>query len=176
MASDIDPLKICMVAGAIVRSTYYSSPSVYHSIRKVIEAVRAGKVNRWHTVPTAAKQTNAEHQWSVAVIILSIYPDCSINLLKAALMHDAHEKVFGDVPRPAFEGLPDLKEKDNEARDKFVDQYHKNLFGELTDKEKKVLAFADRLEHYIHIANLADDKAEIAEAIKEEIAGWGIGL
>jgi hypothetical protein len=57
-------------------------------------------VHRWHTNPHLARmlQTNAQHSGSMAALALELWPDCSRDLLKACILHDAPEAVTGDMP------------------------------------------------------------------------------
>ena len=67
------------------------------------DIIRAGRVARWHANPDMAhiRETNAEHQWMVAVILLQLLPKDAAplaeHLIFAALHHDVGE-VIGDPP------------------------------------------------------------------------------
>ena len=63
--------------------------------KKILDS---GIVKRYHTCDTIKEQNTASHQWGVAMICLSLKPDCSKDLLVHALLHDAAEKVTGDIP------------------------------------------------------------------------------
>jgi len=67
-----------------------------------MKGVRAGgNVKRWHTVPTIQNQTVGHHSWGVAIICHVLWPNCSRDLLVAALQHDLAEHIVGDAPFPA---------------------------------------------------------------------------
>jgi hypothetical protein len=57
-------------------------------------------VHRWHTNPHLSRmaQTNAQHSGSMAALALALWPDCSRDLLKACILHDAPEAATGDMP------------------------------------------------------------------------------
>jgi 5'-deoxynucleotidase YfbR-like HD superfamily hydrolase len=76
------------------------------NIRKVLQS---GDVVRFHNSIGMDKQKNSEHEWEVALILQHIYPECSKQLLLAALTHDAAEYYTGDIPFPAKQASPELK-------------------------------------------------------------------
>jgi 5'-deoxynucleotidase YfbR-like HD superfamily hydrolase len=71
----------------------------------------AGNVLRWHTWPVSRNQTNAEHQWNVARIVLAINPGASRELIMEAMFHDLGEIATGDPPYPIKRENPRLKEE-----------------------------------------------------------------
>jgi len=64
-----------------------------------VELLDVGEVKRYHATDVTP-ETLAHHMWGVAIICLTIWPDRH-DLLKAALLHDAHERIIGDAPSPA---------------------------------------------------------------------------
>jgi len=76
------------------------------NIRKVLQS---GNVVRFHSSIGMDKQKNSEHEWEVALILQYIYPQCSKELLLAALTHDAAEYYTGDIPFPTKQASPELK-------------------------------------------------------------------
>jgi hypothetical protein len=68
-----------------------------------IKAYDSGQVMRFHANPQMNRrmQTNADHQWGCAIIALSIAPElCTQDFLVHALLHDAGERLSGDLPAP----------------------------------------------------------------------------
>lgn len=68
-----------------------------------IKAYDSGQVLRFHANPQMNRrmQTNADHQWGCAIIALSIAPElCTKEFLVHALLHDAGERLSGDLPAP----------------------------------------------------------------------------
>ena len=103
-----------------------------------------GTVRRFHTTPIIGEQTNAEHQWGVAVIVNYIYPQASKGLILAALHHDSYEHITGDLPAPVKWGYPEL-----DKAIKAVERSLHNKFGimpALSAEELSVLKAADLLE------------------------------
>ena len=107
--------------------------------------IRAGGlVRRWHTIPTINDETVAHHSWGVATVLLELWPDCSRDLLIAALYHDVHEHVTGDIPKPAFWRSPEL----GTLVDCIKDEVNRELgiLPSLTIEEQKQLAIADMFD------------------------------
>jgi len=72
------------------------------------EFMRAGHIQRWHTVNTVKTQTVAEHAYMVTIIAMELFANvigfddpAEVNqLMAAALFHDAPEIRYGDIPTP----------------------------------------------------------------------------
>jgi len=107
---------------------------------------RSGRVLRWHSYPEIECQTNAQHQWGVAVIIMANHPNPSAELLKAALLHDAGEIVVGDMPKPCKDKKPELLAEYEKAEALALDGMGIKL--NLTKKEQAWLEWAGRAEAY----------------------------
>lgn len=69
----------------------------------------AGCVLRYHTWPHVRSQSNAEHSWQVARLLLAIWPDAPRNVIVYCLTHDVGEVGTGDAPFPIKRDNPDLK-------------------------------------------------------------------
>lgn len=85
---------------------------------KAKEVWKSGFVRRWHCHPDLAStnQTNAAHQWGVAIIAMHLFPDDD-DLLKAALLHDVGEVHLGDLSAPAKRSNHRLAHAYKEAED-----------------------------------------------------------
>jgi 5'-deoxynucleotidase YfbR-like HD superfamily hydrolase len=70
-----------------------------HQMITKAELLDVGEVKRYHATDVTP-ETLAHHMWGVAIICLVVWPDHH-DLLKAALLHDAHERIVGDMPSPA---------------------------------------------------------------------------
>lgn len=99
----------------------------------------AGAVQRWHTLPHHGEQIVAAHSWGVAAFILTfhdgnpsantefrndagqtvILPGPSPRLVRAAILHDSHERWSGDNPSPARRAMPSLQQGEDEAQERF---------------------------------------------------------
>lgn len=77
----------------------------------MITEIRNGhNVKRFHTTERIREETVGHHSAGVASIILRLDPECSKDILVAALMHDVPEAYTGDVPATAkwdHDGLAD---------------------------------------------------------------------
>ena len=62
----------------------------------------AGNVSRCHTIPYSGSYTIAQHCYGAVSILLLLHPKPSVNLVKAVMWHDVHERYLGDVPAPAL--------------------------------------------------------------------------
>lgn len=104
----------------------------------------SGKVRRWHTHHNM-DQNNADHSWGVAMILLSIHPEPSLDLIRAAMMHDCGEYLTGDVPGFAKQRNPEL-----EKQLKFAEADAMGALGfrppELSKTDQAWLSLADALE------------------------------
>lgn len=125
------------------------------------ELLLAGRVRRWHTLP-GLNQDIASHSWGIAVLMLLREPNVTLNLIKAALLHDIHEEQFGDMPSQA-KGNPHLR-----AAELLAEDGRQKYFGfapnELSDREKAQLQYYDKLEalHFLH-SNADNERRKSAE-------------
>lgn len=64
-----------------------------------------GETARFHTCTLLRQDTVAQHSYGVACVIMHLYPQAQVHLLRAALKHDMAEAFTGDIPSPAKRGL-----------------------------------------------------------------------
>lgn len=125
-----------------------------------------GTVERYHTLMPATRQTTAHHSWGVAMIILTLHPKPSLDLIRAALMHDMAEKITGDAPYAAKREWPEigigLKKAETEINNTLE-------MPKLTQREKEWLKAADQAEAFVwcRLMNERGDRRflDIASAI-----------
>jgi len=108
------------------------------NIRKILQS---GNVVRFHNSIGMDKQKNSEHEWEVALILQHIYPDCSKQLLLAALTHDAAEYFTGDIPFPTKQASPELKSVLDRLEQQWEEQ--NGVHFDLHPEEKFFLKLAD---------------------------------
>lgn len=108
------------------------------NIRKILQS---GNVVRFHNSIGMDCQKNSDHQWEVALILQHIYPQCSKELLLAALTHDAAEYFTGDIPFPTKQASPELKS----VLDKLEREWEERMgvHFDLHPEEKFFLKLAD---------------------------------
>ena len=107
--------------------------------KKKLSLWRSGaKVERAHTVPHVGSYSVGEHAHGVASLILLAHPNPSVNLLRAAITHDLHEYLVGDLPSFV---------KNDAFRDKELDAMRSiSTTTDLSDHEELWLLAADRAE------------------------------
>ncbi len=108
----------------------------------------AGDVQRWHSTPHLQDASLARHQWGVAVLLLELVSEPSVELIRAGLLHDVPERWHGDTPSPARREYPSLQEgEDRASTDVWAKLYRpadsrsRGLL--LTEVERSWLSFCD---------------------------------
>ena len=117
-------------------------------------AFRAGFTRRWHTNPDLA-HTNDRidgHAGRVARIILMMHPSPSLELVRAALIHDDGESLTGDLPGPFKAAMPPEvgRHFDRAESAEIIDIWGRGF--RLTGQEVSWLKFADRLDAFMWCA------------------------
>lgn len=79
-----------------------------NALHEIMLLREAASVQRYHTQRMQRKQELNAHSYGVAMLVQHLYPECSRDLLLAALYHDLPEYFTGDVPAPAKRGIPQL--------------------------------------------------------------------
>lgn len=111
-------------------------------------AYDSGQVTRYHANPQMNRrmQTIADHQWGVAIIALSIAPElCTKDFLLNALLHDAGERLSGDLPAPFKNAHCEIADLHRGAEEGL----RNSLIGELPeldDQQELLLKIADICE------------------------------
>jgi 5'-deoxynucleotidase YfbR-like HD superfamily hydrolase len=148
--------------------------------------LNSGDVVRFHNHSGIDKQKNSEHQWGVALVLEFIYPNCSKELLKAALTHDAHEYFTGDIPFPIKQHSQELKTLLAKLENEW--EIRNGVKYDLNWEEHAALKLADVLEgmHYclsqVKIGNINAKRpfrkwrAFLNEFIKEHSVNAGDNL
>jgi 5'-deoxynucleotidase len=113
---------------------------------------RSGFVQRYHTNPEMAHlgQTNAQHQWGVAVLLFSLFGDrANTALIWEALHHDCGEAGTADMSAPNKRRHPWLARANAEA-----EAEERVWMGApvavLTDDEAAILKLCDGLEAWLY--------------------------
>lgn len=115
-------------------------------MKDINEIWRSGLVRRWHCNPDLAhtNQTNAAHQWGVAMIAMYLFPGYT-SLIEKALTHDIGEVNIGDVSAEAKRSNTELKKLLKEEEDRNL----KSMGLEDTDPTNDCLHLCDMLEAYM---------------------------
>lgn len=141
----------------------------------------SGKVRRWHT-HHSMEQTNADHCWGVAMILIKLVkPEPSKELLIAALFHDVGEYLAGDMPGYAKQKDPIMKLA-MDAAERCARHAIGLTIPSLTEEEVLWLEFADAMEAWLfvrHCGRFTDAEAvEYFPALvtKMRLAATALGL
>ena len=96
------------------------------------------------------------HHARVAQIILQFHHDPSVDLLRAALTHDAGEMDVGDIPSGMKRDMPDVAERlarvEAVSRDTIA-----GTFPDLSESDQTWLRWADRLDAYLFAQHMGMD-------------------
>jgi 5'-deoxynucleotidase YfbR-like HD superfamily hydrolase len=113
----------------------------------------AGRVQRFHTTPDytgGAKQNIADHSWGVALVLLELYrraeKEPTVNVLRAAILHDTEELIVGDVAATAKWRFPALSAALLTAEEDARTELGTASLPVLTAEESVFLRWADSLE------------------------------
>lgn len=109
-----------------------------------LNTLESGRVTRYHAAPTVSPQALGHHSWGVAVLCMAL-TEPSLDLLRAALLHDAGEIVTGDIPFTIKRSSSAMKH----LTDELEALAHQDVVMEmptLSPEEAAVLKLADTLE------------------------------
>ena len=139
-------------------------------MKSIISILLAGTLQRYHTCPIDVKQALDSHSWEVAMFVLKLAPDCSKNLLIAALSHDLGESVTGDVPSPCKRRSASLKKILDTMEKSFLEFVE--LGPMLTAHEAIVLKEADNLSGIWHCRKCELRGDSFATEIKDKFISY----
>lgn len=123
-------------------------------VSNVIKFVYRGlKTKRYHTEETIAPQSVGEHSCGVAMLIHLMAPNCSKELILAALTHDLAEHVVGDVPAPAKRANAVVKEAFDDLEESLLNTMGLNYAVVLTTEERRLLKIADIMDGMLYCIN-----------------------
>lgn len=147
-----------------------------------IGTYRTGFGQRYAMNPDLARrgQTLGHHQWGVATLLLTLFPNCRKDVLAEALLHDTGEPGVGaDMASPAKRRYPEIATA--VAMAEYVERRRiGTLVEDLTNAEHAQLRLCDGLEAYLYVATvapwlLAGDGWPEARASLEQQA-WGLDV
>ena len=147
-----------------------------------IGTYQTGFAQRYAMNPQLARhgQTLGHHQWGVATLLLTLFPDCRKEVLVEALLHDTGEPGVGcDMSSPAKRRYPEIATA--LAMAEYVERRQLGtLVEDLTEIEQAQVILCDRLEAYLYVSVtapwvLADDGWPEMRAGLEQQA-WGLDV
>lgn len=113
----------------------------------MITEIRNGNnVKRFHTTSRTQEETVGHHSANVCGIMLRINPDCSRDLLVAALYHDVAEYYTGDVPSPFKWDNPDVKVGLDGGEEAYLKAHNIPQPQYLTVEDIQLLKLADMMD------------------------------
>jgi 5'-deoxynucleotidase YfbR-like HD superfamily hydrolase len=113
---------------------------------KILAHRKSNNVLRFHTLPPVKPETVGHHSAGVAILCIVIAEHKpSVQLLMAALLHDMHEGMTGDIPAMSKWASPKLRAALDDLEEQFTHHYLP-FPAILTDYERRVLKQADMLD------------------------------
>ena len=95
-------------------------------------------------------QTLGHHQWGVAILLLELFPNCSMATLREALLHDTGEPGAGaDVSAPAKAKYPALAEAAEIAELAEREELGVPWRNDLSELQDDMIELCDKLEAYM---------------------------
>lgn len=152
--------------------------------QKIKAARKAGRVVRYHNRETIRTEDVAQHTFNMMnLIMIMTHGTPSLNLLKAALLHDQGEYVVGDIPSPIKRLLGSYHDLDA-MEEQGVNFIHHKGIPHLTEWERKLLKVSDNLDGLLRcIEELKlgnDDMREVGATYKayleKQLEGLGGGV
>lgn len=116
-----------------------------------MKLLQAGQVQRFHNAPGVKdKQELSAHSWQVAIFLLDIYPEASVELLQYALVHDCGELFTGDMPTPYKVYNYEVAHRVKQDESTFLHQTLGVEVPTFTARELQALKLADILSGLYH--------------------------
>ena len=145
-------------------------------IAKEDAILNAGYVRRWHTT-RMFNQNIAEHSWRMAALAIVRYPNISVELLKAIILHDIGEYRFADIPSPVKNAHPVLRIVEEEIQADFLQELGIEQ-PKLSHVEEKILKMLDMYEAFCFVSEHEPDKEakKIAERLEFYIKALSVQL
>jgi 5'-deoxynucleotidase YfbR-like HD superfamily hydrolase len=115
------------------------------------EVYLSGFVARYSQNPQMAwtGQTDGQHQWGVAVLLMGLFPDSRVDVLREALLHDTGERGACEASYPAKQKHPQMA-----AAIRLAELQERAEMGvperTLTTLEWQRVKFCDRLESLLY--------------------------
>ena len=110
-------------------------------MNSILAIRKGGAVKRFHTLTMLKENLNSSHSWGVATLIQDIAPNCSKEVLLAALYHDVAEHITGDVSAPTKWRYPELQDVLRKVEREVEDNLGIQI--KLSTEEERLLKFAD---------------------------------
>ncbi|WP_127111960.1 hypothetical protein [Shimia sediminis] len=119
----------------------------------------SGFARRWHmnAALSGADDFNCAHQGRCAMLVIVLFPDHSLTLLRAAVTHDAAEFVVGDLSQP-FKAVGGGLVADHASLEGDV-LTRMGLACDLSEFEQRCLKLIDRIDAVLFVQLRAPQEA-----------------
>lgn len=111
----------------------------------------SGFARRWHMNPMMSRHDDlvCAHQGRCGQLVIMLWPDHSIELLRAAVTHDAAEIMVGDLSGPFKASGEEVVQKHAQLEDSVLRAM--GFAQDLTDLDRERLRFVDQLDAYLFV-------------------------
>lgn len=117
------------------------------ALERIREMRAASRIERCHTTPHHGSYTVGQHSYDMANLLLALHPEPSMELLKAVLWHDLHERWLGDTPTPTKCADPEIRRRLKILEDQCNE--HLDIKVKLTPVEQRWLKAVDRIDLWL---------------------------
>lgn len=120
-------------------------------MNRILRIWRASFTRRWHQNFDLGHTDDpvGGHQGRTALLVLALFPECSRQLLAAALTHDQGEMAAADVSFDAKFNNPALKELLDGVEAGERDRQDMSYCDNLSSREEKILKMCDWLDAWL---------------------------
>ena len=120
-----------------------------NTILHLMDRLDAGLVTRFHTSPTIHERNVAAHSFNMMLILDWVYEgEPPVALLRAAMLHDLHERYMGDIPYP-IKHEPELEPLFYSVEKRINTRM--GIKYRLSNHEQEVLNCVDMLEFILYL-------------------------
>ncbi len=136
----------------------------HHRFQKSFASVLiSGFQPRWAGDPCIIPEGLSHHQWHVALLMICLFPDLSLNEIVAALLHDTAEDKVGDMDAKTKRENPLMAEQYERVENQ-IREARGVFINTLTKMQKARLKVADVVAAHMHLI--------MSGRIAEERQGW----
>lgn len=119
-------------------------------LRRLVNIRGGGRVERCHGFRHFGPYSNAEHQWGVAMIMWTLWPEDFPRLGIHCLVHDVPEQWLGDTPASTKAGAPpSFREFEKTIESRLLSDLGLPQGDELSDLDRQKIKNCDSLELYM---------------------------
>lgn len=139
---------------------------IFETLSRVLFFREGGHVERAHTIPKVGSYPVGLHSFNMANLLLLLHPGPSLDLIRAALWHDLHERATGDVPSPTKRFCPELATVESAAQAEF------GTGVQLDPSDRMWLRAVDVLELYLWVQDQLAFGNRHVENVEASVVDW----